>query len=213
MNNDEIYVFGNGLRVYRCDLITDQEERYSAPGNPNLHEPVEESLILETFEKEMPWNPVFLDIGARIGYYSMLIKSRWPRARVIAVEALPRHALCIRSNLRLNDIPVNAVEIQEIAVAENDGRAPIARRGPRVGYDSRARAAAHRRAAARRRPVRADLCRADPALSTCRPGGYVIVDNYGHWRGCVEAVGRFFRERGAPFPGERIDYTCYGWRV
>jgi hypothetical protein len=29
MNKDEIYVFGNGLSVYRRDLITEQEKRYS----------------------------------------------------------------------------------------------------------------------------------------------------------------------------------------
>jgi O-methyltransferase len=45
------------------------------------------------------------------------------------------------------------------------------------------------------------------------PGGYVIVDDYGHWKGCAEAVERFFYERGETFPGQKIDYTCYGWRV
>ena len=44
------------------------------------------------------------------------------------------------------------------------------------------------------------------------PGGYVIVDDYGHWRGCADAVDRFFAERGEPFPGIAIDYTCYGWQ-
>jgi FkbM family methyltransferase len=129
MNKDEIYVFGNGLRVYRRDLITEQEKRYNTPGNPNLHEPVEEKLILQTFESKMPSSPVFLDVGAGIGYYSMLIKSRWPTARVIAVEALPRHALCIKSNFRLNHFPVDAVEVRQVAVTENDGWADLVDEG------------------------------------------------------------------------------------
>lgn len=45
------------------------------------------------------------------------------------------------------------------------------------------------------------------------PGGYIIVDDYGHWRGCAEAVDKFFAERGLAFPGKAIDYTCYGWQV
>lgn len=44
------------------------------------------------------------------------------------------------------------------------------------------------------------------------PGGYIIIDDYGHWKGCKEASDRFFKERGLQFPGEQIDYTCYGWR-
>ncbi|MCC5987907.1 MAG: class I SAM-dependent methyltransferase [Pararhodobacter sp.] len=45
------------------------------------------------------------------------------------------------------------------------------------------------------------------------PGGYVIVDDYGHWKGCADAVDRFFSERGMAFPGKKIDYTCYGCQV
>lgn len=45
------------------------------------------------------------------------------------------------------------------------------------------------------------------------PRGYIIIDDYGHWRGCAEAVDRFFAERGLAFPGKAIDYTCYGWQV
>ena len=44
------------------------------------------------------------------------------------------------------------------------------------------------------------------------PGGYIIVDDYGHWKGCAKAVDLFFSERDLPFPGNKIDYTCYGWR-
>lgn len=45
------------------------------------------------------------------------------------------------------------------------------------------------------------------------PGGYIIIDDYGHWKGCAAAVDRFFSERGEAFPGKAIDYTCYGWQV
>ena len=46
-----------------------------------------------------------------------------------------------------------------------------------------------------------------------QPGGYLIVDDYGHWKGCKDAVNRFFEERGRSFEGIAIDYTCHIARV
>ncbi|HEY2111374.1 MAG TPA: hypothetical protein VGH25_06555, partial [Dongiaceae bacterium] len=76
----DVYVFGNGIRLRRGDVMDLQVERYSEPGNPNLHEPVEEEWILRRFAEALPAAPVFLDIGAGVGYYSFLIKKRWPDA-------------------------------------------------------------------------------------------------------------------------------------
>ena len=44
------------------------------------------------------------------------------------------------------------------------------------------------------------------------PNGYLIIDDYGHWQGCKEAVDDYFTEIGTAFDGEKIDYTCYGWK-
>lgn len=41
------------------------------------------------------------------------------------------------------------------------------------------------------------------------PGGFLIVDDYGHWRGCQQAVDDYFAERGESFQGLPADYTCY----
>ena len=45
------------------------------------------------------------------------------------------------------------------------------------------------------------------------PGGYLIIDDYGHWKGCQEAVDAFFTERGIPFTATEIDYTCFMCRI
>ena len=38
--------------------------------------------------------------------------------------------------------------------------------------------------------------------------GVLIIDDYGHWQGCREAVDDYFRDRDdAPLLG-RVDYTC-----
>jgi O-methyltransferase len=42
-----------------------------------------------------------------------------------------------------------------------------------------------------------------------RPGGYLIVDDYGHWLGCKRAVDGYFLGREDAFDTwTQIDYTC-----
>lgn len=44
----------------------------------------------------------FLDVGANIGYYSMLVASRHPQSRVIAIEAFPPIVEKLRKNVEQN---------------------------------------------------------------------------------------------------------------
>lgn len=41
------------------------------------------------------------------------------------------------------------------------------------------------------------------------PGGWLIVDDYGHWQGCRKAVDELFAGRGMAFAGKAVDYTCF----
>jgi hypothetical protein len=43
-----------------------------------------------------------------------------------------------------------------------------------------------------------------PRLST---GGVLVIDDYGHWDGCRQAVDEYFAATGAPLLLNRIDYT------
>ena len=44
-------------------------------------------------------------------------------------------------------------------------------------------------------------------------GGYLIIDDYGHWEGCKKAVHEFFQENGLSVESlEYIDYTCRIYR-
>jgi O-methyltransferase len=40
-----------------------------------------------------------------------------------------------------------------------------------------------------------------------QPGGYVVIDDYGHWEGCRRATDEFLRERGIDVTLTRVDYT------
>ena len=44
------------------------------------------------------------------------------------------------------------------------------------------------------------------------PGGYVIVDEYGHWGGCKQAVDMFLDTYAPETELIKVDYTCYYFR-
>jgi O-methyltransferase len=41
------------------------------------------------------------------------------------------------------------------------------------------------------------------------PGGFVSIDDYGHWPGCRAAVDEFFQKRGLTYPLQKVDYTAH----
>jgi hypothetical protein len=41
-----------------------------------------------------------------------------------------------------------------------------------------------------------------------KPGGVLIIDDYGHWRGARQAVDEYFEKHGIRGLLNRIDYTC-----
>jgi len=44
-------------------------------------------------------------------------------------------------------------------------------------------------------------------------GGYLIIDDYGHWEGCKRAVHEFFEKNGLSLDDlHYIDYTCRVYR-
>ena len=91
---------------------------------PNLHEPVEEQQVLAALA-ELEASPVFVDIGAAIGYYTALVLRHRPLARVVAVEPLARHAAEIPTTLALTGVSIERVEILEVAIAAREGEASL----------------------------------------------------------------------------------------
>lgn len=39
-------------------------------------------------------------------------------------------------------------------------------------------------------------------------GGFISIDDYGHWPGCKAAVDEFFQVRGLPYKLKQVDYTA-----
>jgi O-methyltransferase len=41
------------------------------------------------------------------------------------------------------------------------------------------------------------------------PGGFISIDDYGHWPGCRKAVDEFFHDRKLPYKLIQVDYTAH----
>ncbi|MBL3570686.1 hypothetical protein BV509_02580 [Rhodovulum sulfidophilum] len=161
---DDIYSFGNGVRVYRRHVLDHQVDRYVKAQAGNLHEPVEEHWFLTLLGEIPAADPLVYDIGCGIGYYTLLLLHERPGAEAVAFEPLPDHAAAIRENLALNGIAPDRLRLIEAAahVAEGDVCFEAADFSSRVADEGGLRVAARDIAAllaAEARPV--DLAKLD----------------------------------------------------
>lgn len=68
--------------------------------------------------------PVVLEIGANIGYYTLVALDEAPNATVFAVEPVPSTAELLRKNLRVNGYS-DRVDVTEGAISTTDGRSRL----------------------------------------------------------------------------------------
>jgi FkbM family methyltransferase len=61
-----------------------------------------------------------VDIGANLGFFSLMVLTRYPGARVVAFEPDPENAELLRSNLRDNGVE-NRAEVIEACASTRDG--------------------------------------------------------------------------------------------
>jgi FkbM family methyltransferase len=78
-----------------------------------------EPRTIERLWSVMSEGDVFYDIGAHEGYYALMVHSRFPHARIVAIEPL---ANMLRRNIALN----KATGIEVLAVALGDAEGSIA---------------------------------------------------------------------------------------
>jgi FkbM family methyltransferase len=77
---------------------------------------------------------VVADIGANIGYYTLLLAKRvGPSGHVVAIEAHPRFAAIVRENVALNGF--GNVRVEQLAVSDRTGEL-ILHEGPRSNSGS-----------------------------------------------------------------------------
>lgn len=121
----KIFKFSNGICLYADDLLEEQLARYQQLANPQ-HEPVEEHWFRTVLSGAKTGNPVFLDIGSALGYYSILVKKSVPGARVIAVDPNPQFHERFAATIRLNGLAPTDVELVKKAVCASCGTVDLA---------------------------------------------------------------------------------------
>lgn len=115
-----LHIFDNGVKVYQSQLRKLQLDRYSIV---NIHEPVEETHFVRIVEESTDHPFVFIDIGAAIGYYTILLKLLRPDAIVEIFEPLELHRQYMIENFSINEIDISTINIHEAAVSNRVGTA------------------------------------------------------------------------------------------
>ena len=64
----------------------------------------------------------FIDVGANVGFYSVLVGRENPACRVLSFEPVPANIAALRRNLKLNNV---AAEVHDVAVSDVAGRGRI----------------------------------------------------------------------------------------
>ncbi len=122
---EDTYLFANGIRVRQSHLLPHHIERYAA--GLNLHEPVEEAWVTSIVKAIPPGPCIFVDIGAAIGYYCLLVAKDRPDATLHAFEPNLDHHPRILDNAALNNAP--AITLHAEAVGERPGQGVLAGSG------------------------------------------------------------------------------------
>jgi FkbM family methyltransferase len=98
-----------------------------------------EPLVVAALTPHLTTDAVFWDLGAHVGYFSLLAARRG--VTVVAVEPLPRNVHYVRGHFELNDLPFTLVEatisdqegVEYLDLGSGPDFAQVASHGVRVG--------------------------------------------------------------------------------
>ena len=74
---------------------------------PQLYDYAEIRFLLQTLNDD----DVFVDIGAHIGFYSLIASKKIHRGKILAGEANPATYQKLQHNIALNSLPIDAVNV------------------------------------------------------------------------------------------------------
>ena len=99
------------LDFFKEPIVADQEMIHGFQLHLNLSDRIQRQMFIKriyestTVENLLPFirqSKVFFDVGANIGYYSLLAKAVNPQLRVCSFEPLPQNVHSFRTNLEKN---------------------------------------------------------------------------------------------------------------
>jgi FkbM family methyltransferase len=120
------------VKLWKAHLLEDQLAMYrdNRAQGVNFHEPEEERQFVSAL-RGLPDGAV-LDIGAGVGYYSILCRKSFPHLEVHAFNPDPLFVQRMRANLRLNH--VRDVRVQRVALSDFQGEARLELPGSYSGF-------------------------------------------------------------------------------
>ena len=71
---------------------------------------------IQTWAKQLPQNPVVIDVGANAGYFNMLLLSKRPDTNIYAYKAIESNVTLFRNNIGLNPVIRERVQLFHRAV-------------------------------------------------------------------------------------------------
>jgi FkbM family methyltransferase len=84
------------------------------------YEPITRLLLQELVQ---PGHGAFIDLGANIGFYSLIIATSRPNVRVVAFEPNPRNHTLLRLNRQVNQL--GNLMCEPLAISDRDGTATL----------------------------------------------------------------------------------------
>lgn len=116
------HTFANGIKVSSSRLLPAQIARYKSIDSRNLHEPEEEEWFHYVFDNT-EIHGFFLDVGAAIGYYSVLVSIAKPEWKILAMEPLKEMREAIFETFKLNERNPDNLKVDKRALSDLNGTA------------------------------------------------------------------------------------------
>ena len=96
-----------------------------------------EKEVAETLRKILEPGDVFVDVGANIGFFSLLAsKVVGPGGRIYAFEPAPGTHQIFENNIKINGL--NNIDVHQIALSRSNGQVPFYMKGQKKIKDYRA---------------------------------------------------------------------------
>ena len=112
-----MHIFDNGIKVFEKHLLDIQKKRYK---KNNVHEAEEESIFIDIVNN-LSKNSIYVNVGAAVGYYPLLIKSIREDIEVHAFEPLKMHRNYFYENIKLNGFKTKDFIIHNEAIYKRNG--------------------------------------------------------------------------------------------
>lgn len=78
-------------------------------------------IVSYNYSKNYPEeSPHIMDIGAAVGYYSILVRHRFPEAEIHAIDALELHCNALTETFALNGLSLDGVVVHKSALADRE---------------------------------------------------------------------------------------------